>query len=109
MRSVSLKIIFDSLWSIRHAFSDMAYLSSILRSKPSVRPCLPARLLPSTRLVEEENAPGYMPEKFYPMRLYETLNDRYQVVSKLGPGVASTAWLAKDIYQYGHFLLIKLI
>ncbi len=80
--------------------NDMAYLKRILRSKPSVRPCLPARLLPSTKLVEEEYSPEYSQERFYPMRLYETLNDRYQVVSKLGPGVTSTAWLAKDLHQY---------
>ena len=41
------------------------------------------------------------------MRLYEVLNNRYQVSAKLGWGTSSTVWLARDLYQYvrNHLLI----
>lgn len=46
--------------------------------------------------VEEETLPKYNAHLFYPTRLDEVLNDRYQVVTKLGFGVTATVWLARD-------------
>lgn len=53
--------------------------------------------LPFEAKIEEELAPGYRPDDFYPVRLGEVFNARYQVVAKLGCGVASTAWLCRDL------------
>lgn len=47
--------------------------------------------------VEEETNPGYVASRYYPVRLGETFQDRYQVVGKLGYGVTSTVWLARDL------------
>ena len=47
--------------------------------------------------IEEETLPKYNINAFYPTRLDEVLNDRYQVVAKLGFGVTATVWLARDL------------
>jgi hypothetical protein len=47
--------------------------------------------------IEEEDLPAYRAEKFYPVRLGEVLNSRYQVVAKLGFGNSSTIWLCRDL------------
>lgn len=51
---------------------------------------------PSER-VEEERLPFYKRDEYYPMRICEVLEDRYQVVAKLGYGTNSTAWLGRDL------------
>ena len=68
-----------------------------LNQKPCKIPLPPAELFPSSELVKEENAPRYNPRHFYPVRLHEILNDRYQVMSKLGWGMTSTVWFAMDL------------
>jgi serine/threonine-protein kinase SRPK3 len=60
-----------------------------------------SRLDPA-QLLEEEKTPYYRPDRFYPTRLGEILNQRYQVVTKLGYGSGSTVWLARDLYQLIH-------
>lgn len=47
--------------------------------------------------IEEELLPGYIAEIYYPVRIGEVLNGRYQVVCKLGYGTTSTVWLARDL------------
>jgi serine/threonine-protein kinase SRPK3 len=47
--------------------------------------------------IEEEDLPAYCAEKFYPVRLGEVFNSRYQVVAKLGFGTSSTIWLCRDL------------
>ena len=49
------------------------------------------------QMVEEEQTPGYKAEDYYPASIGEVLNSRYQIVSKLGFGVNSTVWLARDL------------
>jgi len=47
--------------------------------------------------IEEERIPAYKAERFYPVRLGEVFQSRYQVVAKLGFGTASTVWLCRDL------------
>ncbi|PGH05568.1 CMGC/SRPK protein kinase [Blastomyces parvus] len=60
---------------------------------------LPPRIDPSL-LIEEENSPYYDPAYFYPARIGEILNDRYQIATKLGHGSRSSVWLARDLHQW---------
>jgi serine/threonine-protein kinase SRPK3 len=60
---------------------------------------LPSRIDPSL-LIEEENSPYYEPAYFYPARIGEILNDRYQIATKLGHGSRSSVWLARDLHQF---------
>lgn len=66
------------------------------------RQALPASLarpdqLPQSQLVEEEQTPYYHPDRFYPARLGQVLNGRYELATKLGYGSGSTVWLAHDL------------
>ncbi len=56
-------------------------------------------MLPNNSFLEEEGNPDYDPNRFYPARVGEVLQN-YQIVSKLGWGSCSTVWLAKDIKRY---------
>lgn len=75
-------------------------LTRIIRSVPCKPSPLPAKILPTADLVEEEHTPHYKPQHFYPVRLYEILNNRYQIATKIGWGTSSTVWLARDLHQY---------
>ncbi|KAI5464238.1 kinase-like protein [Mariannaea sp. PMI_226] len=59
---------------------------------------------PSQRL-EEERLPFYKREDYYPMRIGEVLQDRYQVVAKLGYGTGSTLWLSRDLRDQTYWTL----
>ncbi|KAI1045016.1 hypothetical protein LB505_013350, partial [Fusarium chuoi] len=64
-------------------------------------PCaVPAAPLDLTCPIEEEKTPNYSPERFYPIRLGQLLNGRYQVATKLGYGANSTVWLARDLNRW---------
>ncbi|KAJ5561485.1 hypothetical protein N7461_000246 [Penicillium sp. DV-2018c] len=56
--------------------------------------------LPVNELIEEECTPYYGPARFYPARLGNVLNGRYQLATKLGYGSSSTVWLARDLNQW---------
>ncbi|GAD91968.1 CMGC protein kinase [Paecilomyces variotii No. 5] len=54
-------------------------------------------LIDTTEFVEEETLPSYNAANYYPVRIGEVLNRRYQVLTKLGYGVTSTVWLCHDL------------
>lgn len=78
------------------------FSSSSIRIAP-----LPPRTFPSSGFksidpsikIEEETLPFYDPRMFYPVRLGEVFQERYQIVAKLGWGAHSTIWLCHDL-QY---------
>lgn len=70
-----------------------------LQAQPWPLSTIVAPLLDKSGPIEEENSPYYDPKFFYPARLGEVLNDRYQLATKLGSGSMSTLWLARDLSQ----------
>lgn len=62
--------------------------------------------IPVQEKIEEETVPDYKAERFYPVRLGEVFNSRYQVVAKLGFGITSTIWLCRDLDR-GLLLTLK--
>jgi serine/threonine-protein kinase SRPK3 len=81
-------------------------MSFILRTaRRFLRPASPPRQFPSTGfpildgslLIDEEREPFYSPTIFYPVRIGQVLNLRYQAVGKLGHGGYSTVWLCRDL------------
>ena len=52
--------------------------------------------IPASRKIEEEIHDALM-GRYYPLRIGEVLNTKYQVVGKLGFGLGSTVWLANDL------------
>lgn len=65
--------------------------------KPRSLPASGFKTIPADQPVEEEELPHYKAERFYPVRLGEIFQDRYQVLAKLGFGTSSTTWLARDM------------
>jgi hypothetical protein len=53
--------------------------------------------IPADKTIEEETIPGYVASRYYPVQIGEIFQTRYQVVGKLGYGVTSTVWLARDL------------
>lgn len=53
--------------------------------------------IPATQKIEEETIPDYSAVCYYPTRIGEIFQDRYQVVGKLGYDTTSTVWLARDM------------
>ncbi|KAG5288496.1 protein kinase [Histoplasma capsulatum G186AR] len=56
-------------------------------------------IVDTSKKFEEETLPDYHPADYYPARIGQVLADRYQIVGKLGYGVASTVWLGRDIRE----------
>lgn len=75
-------------------------VNKVFKSSPCRSSNVPRQTLPAAEVVEEECTPHYEPNHFYPVRLYEILNNRYQITAKLGWGASSTVWLARDLNQY---------
>ena len=48
-------------------------------------------------LVEEEMFDWYDPDEWYPVKIGDVFESRYQVLVKLGFGSVSTAWLCRDL------------
>lgn len=60
--------------------------------------------------IEEETRKGYAPRNFYPVHIgevFEGRDARYQVIGKLGYGIWSTTWLARDL-KWGVFVTLKI-
>ncbi|KAK9320294.1 kinase-like domain-containing protein [Lipomyces orientalis] len=70
-----------------------------LRKKPLPIPP-PGLLLPQDEPVDEEICPGYNSKKYYPAKPGDVIANRYQVLVKVGWGVSSTVWFARDMRGY---------
>ncbi|KAI0105551.1 kinase-like protein [Nemania sp. FL0031] len=73
----------------------------VTRKSPQLRPRVFPKsgfetIDPSQR-IEEECMSIYKPELFYPVRLGQVFQNRYQVVAKLGFGSSATIWLGHDL------------
>ncbi|OGM43262.1 hypothetical protein ABOM_008629 [Aspergillus bombycis] len=68
-------------------------------SEPRVFPPAGLILLDTSLKIEEETLPTYQPEKYYPTQIGEVLDNRYQVLAKLGYGVTSTVWFGRDLIE----------
>ncbi|TLD19637.1 hypothetical protein PspLS_09627, partial [Pyricularia sp. CBS 133598] len=63
------------------------------------------RLLDPNVKVEEERFAYYDPDLFYQVNIGDVLDNRYQVITKLGYGSVSTTWLAKDLIEHRYVTL----
>jgi serine/threonine-protein kinase SRPK3 len=50
-------------------------------------------------LLEEEQLEDFNRGVYYPVNIGDVFASKYQVVGKLGFGVTSTVWLARDLQQ----------
>lgn len=86
------------------------FSSSSARTAPLLPRTFPTsgfKIIDPSIKVEEESLSFYDPRMFYPVRLGEVFQERYQVVAKLGYGGHSTIWLCHDLQcAISPFLLI---
>ncbi|KAJ8132004.1 hypothetical protein O1611_g1615 [Lasiodiplodia mahajangana] len=82
----------------------MSFLSRVLRRLSRRTPLQPRVFtntnfprIPQDYKIEEETIPHYLAADYYPVRIGEVFASRYQVVGKLGFGLHSTVWLARDL------------
>ncbi|OAA49473.1 protein kinase [Metarhizium rileyi] len=61
--------------------------------------------VPDATPIEEELLPGYRAEDYFPVMIGQTLDSRYSILCKLGCGVGSTVWLAKDVKYNSNFIV----
>ncbi|PYI01188.1 U4/U6 small nuclear ribonucleo protein PRP4 [Aspergillus sclerotiicarbonarius CBS 121057] len=79
--------------------------SSQWTSVPRNFPSSGFKLLDSSLHIEEETLPTYEAQKYYPIQQGEVLNNRYQVLAKLGYGVTSTVWFGRDLVNSSYVAL----
>ncbi|KAK6211636.1 protein kinase [Colletotrichum tabaci] len=72
---------------------------------PRAFPSSGFKLIDPSERVEEERLPFYNPKDYYPMRIGMVLEDRYQIVAKLGYGTTSTVWLCHDLIARKYWAL----
>ncbi|KKZ58530.1 hypothetical protein EMCG_05518 [[Emmonsia] crescens] len=93
-------------------------LARALSSLPGVPIPLAPRSFPTSGFevidhsgpMEEEKLSGYKSELYYPAYIGQVFNSRYQIVGKLGYGVTSTVWLARDLVEPGNpgYVVLKI-
>ncbi len=66
-------------------------------SAPRQFPTSNFEVIDSSRRIEEETLPWYNPLDFYPVKIGEVFQSRYQVTGKLGYGMNGTVWLCRDL------------
>ncbi|KAK2029527.1 protein kinase [Colletotrichum zoysiae] len=78
-----------------------------MSAQASFSPRVDFKAIPANQKIEEETLPGYKPESYYPVRIGEIFESRYQVVAKLGYGAGSTVWLCQDLSNKNKLLTLK--
>jgi serine/threonine-protein kinase SRPK3 len=54
-------------------------------------------LISDAQTLDEEQFDGFKRGLYYPVNIGDVFASKYQVVGKLGYGVTSTVWLARDL------------
>ncbi|OAL49326.1 kinase-like protein [Pyrenochaeta sp. DS3sAY3a] len=83
-------------------------ISAFRRRSPSPLPRISTAgftTLDSAAKIEEERLPHYDQSVFYPVRIGEIFEDRYQVLGKLGFGSNSTVCFCRDLKKHQHIAL----
>ncbi|KAE8150472.1 protein kinase [Aspergillus avenaceus] len=75
------------------------------RRLPSPARQFPPGPLVDSNKVEEEKLAWYSHENFFPVKIGDVFQSKYQVVEKLGYGGYSTVWLCKDLEDHAYVTL----
>lgn len=92
--------LWTSITSSLKSFSTVSQIGNSVSKALEETRSLPTsgfNIITADQPVEEEELPDYRADRFYPVRLGEVFQDRYQTIAKLGFGSSSTTWLARDL------------
>ncbi|KAJ5819378.1 hypothetical protein N7474_004969 [Penicillium riverlandense] len=81
---------------------------SIIRRAPSPARCFPKsgfETINASIILEEERFEQFKKGCYYPVNIGDVLGSKYQVIGKLGFGVTSTVWLARDLEGHRYVTL----
>lgn len=90
----------DFIASLAPGHGDHPPASSVAQPGGVEASCLsqhPVQAISWLERLEEDLLPDYVASRYYPVRLGQVLQDRCQIVGKLGFGTSSTVWLARDL------------
>ncbi|KAF2671770.1 CMGC protein kinase [Microthyrium microscopicum] len=76
------------------------YARSLVQKRPLTPLQFPAtgfQLINDHEIIEEEQFEEFKAGRYYPVNIGDIFHTRYQVVGKLGFGLTSTVWLARDL------------
>ncbi|KAI4233415.1 MAG: hypothetical protein L6R40_007079 [Gallowayella cf. fulva] len=59
------------------------------------------KILPSDQQIEEEVHDNTTKGRYYPVQIGDVINEKYQVLGKLGYSLGSTVWLANELSMQG--------
>ncbi|PKY07070.1 CMGC protein kinase [Aspergillus campestris IBT 28561] len=86
----------------------LRWAQTIIRKAPSLPTRFPTsgfETISASEVVEEERFEGFKKGRYYPVNIGEVFSSKYQVVGKLGFGVTSTVWLARDLQDHRYVTL----
>ncbi|PYI11064.1 CMGC protein kinase [Aspergillus sclerotiicarbonarius CBS 121057] len=66
-------------------------------STPITFPTSGFETIPAAEILDEERFDEFKKGRYYPVNIGDVFGSKYQVVGKLGFGVTSTVWLARDL------------
>lgn len=92
-----LRTSMNLLRRLRHGTSPSRAASGQLHTSPRVFPTVTLSTIPSSEVVEEERWAWYTPQSFYSVCIGDVVNERYQVLYKLGYGTTSIVWMCRDL------------
>jgi len=82
----------------------MSWLFKFARTAARKAPSPPYRfpttgfdIISDSQALEEEQFEGFRKGIYYPVNIRDIYASKYQVVGKLGCGMTSTVWLARDL------------
>ncbi|RDW61699.1 uncharacterized protein DSM5745_10371 [Aspergillus mulundensis] len=84
------------------------WVKGALRRPPSAPLIFPIRgfeTIRASQVLDEERFEQFKQGHYYPANIGDVLRSRYQIVGKLGFGVTSTVWLARDLEDHRYVTL----
>ncbi|PNY26092.1 Uncharacterized protein TCAP_03970 [Tolypocladium capitatum] len=100
------RMLMGSSWTLSGLTTKLGLFSTASpRSEPRTFPSQGFDFIDEDQPIEDEGMPEYRPEHFYPVRLGEVFNNRFQTLAKLGYGSSSTIWLTRDLQDHQYVAL----
>jgi serine/threonine-protein kinase SRPK3 len=78
----------------------LKWARNTFRRHPSSPICFPTsgfETVSASKIFDEERFEAFKEGQYYPVNIGDVFRSKYQIIGKLGFGVTSTVWLARDL------------